>query len=307
MKPPVLVTGAPRSGTTWVGKMLALSPSLGYIHEPFNNDHNVGRLPQHFPENFFYLHSGNETPYRLWLDDVLDYKYYLSRALIKNQGLREKGAHVREWMHFISFRWKRKRPLIKDPLAFFSTPWLSQKFNVRPIVVIRHPAAVISSFKRLNWNITFEHFLNQQQLLTDWLGDHEEEIVQATKQSLSTIQAGILLWKLIYSTVIQYQNRFPEWFYVRHEDLSRDPEQAFHDLFQYISVPYTDAVIKKLRVYIQGNVRSEVPDGANAMYIRINSRENIFNWKKRLSQDEISEIKSQLEPLWRQFYSDEDW
>ena len=33
---PILVTGAHRSGTTWVGKMLALAPGVGYVHEPFS-------------------------------------------------------------------------------------------------------------------------------------------------------------------------------------------------------------------------------------------------------------------------------
>ena len=31
---PILVTGSHRSGSTWVGKMLATSPSVNYIHEP---------------------------------------------------------------------------------------------------------------------------------------------------------------------------------------------------------------------------------------------------------------------------------
>ena len=32
----VLVTGAHRSGTTWVGRTLAHHPSCVYVHEPFN-------------------------------------------------------------------------------------------------------------------------------------------------------------------------------------------------------------------------------------------------------------------------------
>ena len=36
---PILVTGAHRSGTTWVGKMLALAPGVAYVHEPFNPLH----------------------------------------------------------------------------------------------------------------------------------------------------------------------------------------------------------------------------------------------------------------------------
>ena len=34
---PILVTGSHRSGTTWVGKTIALSPSVTYIGEPFND------------------------------------------------------------------------------------------------------------------------------------------------------------------------------------------------------------------------------------------------------------------------------
>ena len=42
---PILVTGAHRSGTTWVGKMLALAPGVAYVHEPFNPRTPAGLSP----------------------------------------------------------------------------------------------------------------------------------------------------------------------------------------------------------------------------------------------------------------------
>ena len=36
---PILVTGLPRSGTSWVGKMLAASGELVYVNEPLNPQH----------------------------------------------------------------------------------------------------------------------------------------------------------------------------------------------------------------------------------------------------------------------------
>ena len=39
---PILVTGAHRSGTTWVGKMLAADADTGYISEPLNVLHRPG-------------------------------------------------------------------------------------------------------------------------------------------------------------------------------------------------------------------------------------------------------------------------
>jgi len=37
-KSPILVTGMHRSGTTWVGRMLAASREAVYFHEPLNPD-----------------------------------------------------------------------------------------------------------------------------------------------------------------------------------------------------------------------------------------------------------------------------
>jgi LPS sulfotransferase NodH len=39
---PILVTGTHRSGTTWVGKMLAADSSTAYISEPLNVLHRPG-------------------------------------------------------------------------------------------------------------------------------------------------------------------------------------------------------------------------------------------------------------------------
>ena len=33
---PILVTGSHRSGSTWVGKMIASHPRVAYVEEPFN-------------------------------------------------------------------------------------------------------------------------------------------------------------------------------------------------------------------------------------------------------------------------------
>ncbi|MCF8233846.1 MAG: hypothetical protein K9G67_15655 [Bacteroidales bacterium] len=35
-KKEILVTGAHRSGTTWVGHVMREAPEVHYIHEPFN-------------------------------------------------------------------------------------------------------------------------------------------------------------------------------------------------------------------------------------------------------------------------------
>ena len=44
---PILVTGSHLSGTTWVGRMIAVSPCVAYLHEPFNlNSNQLDSLPE---------------------------------------------------------------------------------------------------------------------------------------------------------------------------------------------------------------------------------------------------------------------
>lgn len=40
IKRPILVNGSHSSGSTWVGRMISLSPKVGYIGEIFNLNEN---------------------------------------------------------------------------------------------------------------------------------------------------------------------------------------------------------------------------------------------------------------------------
>jgi len=62
-KTKILVTGSHRSGTTWVAKMIANSPSVGYIHEPFNPTiYRPGICAAKF-RGFTYISKENEAAF----------------------------------------------------------------------------------------------------------------------------------------------------------------------------------------------------------------------------------------------------
>jgi hypothetical protein len=73
-KRPILVTGAPRSGTTWVGKMLALAPGVGYVHEPFNPRFSAGCFDRYFT----VVTRENEARCASELEHVLTFHYELA-------------------------------------------------------------------------------------------------------------------------------------------------------------------------------------------------------------------------------------
>ena len=60
---PILVTGAHRTGTTWVGKMLAASRQAAYLSEPLNLWHRPGVLRTPLQHWYTYICAENEQAY----------------------------------------------------------------------------------------------------------------------------------------------------------------------------------------------------------------------------------------------------
>jgi hypothetical protein len=142
---PILVTGSQRSGTTWVGKVLAASPSVGYIHEPFNLTHRPGICTAKFPYWFTYINEENQAPYPYYepLNNTLAFRFDIAAELPAIQSMRHVGRMLKNYKKFSLFRYRNAIPyLMKDPIALFSTEWLATTFDMHVIVLIRHMAAL---------------------------------------------------------------------------------------------------------------------------------------------------------------------
>src|SRR5512140_959898 len=74
---PLLVTGAHRTGTTWVGRMLAANAHTAYISEPLNVLHRPGVLRAKVPLWYTYITTGNEDVVLESFRETLAYRYHL--------------------------------------------------------------------------------------------------------------------------------------------------------------------------------------------------------------------------------------
>ena len=304
---PIFVTGAPRSGTTWVGKMLALSKNIGYIHEPFNTDHNIGRIAKQFDYRFQYIELGKKSKYEKLFKDVMDFKYNLNNAIKSVATLSDFGYKIREFGQTAQNRVLNRRPLIKDPIGIFATPWLFTRFDALPVITIRHPGAVISSFKRLNWQIDFSSIYNQKLLMDNYLSSFKDNLENRLNSANDPIENGILLWNIIYYVIIQYQKEYPNWIFIRHEDISRKPVELFKKLYDKLGIEFSPYIKKQIDSTSSPKNISEVPEDSNAMFITIDSMKNLNNWKSRLTEDEIERIKIGTDKFVSHYYSDDEW
>lgn len=284
--------------------MLAAAPHVGYIHEPFNVDINIGVNPKPFKRPFQYISKEKSEYYTALFDGIIHYKYPLMKNITKIRTLMDAADLLRDQGLFLLHKIHNNRPLIKDPIALFSAEWLYKKFNMNVLVMIRHPAAFCSSLKIKRWEFDFNHFLGQPRLMEKYLGKFEETIRQYAETERDIIDQAILLWNCIHYTISIYRKRHPEWLFVRHEDLSLDPVNQFQNIYESFGLEFTPKV--KAKILETSGAHNPIEQQAGNEYVR-NSRKNIDNWKKRLNSDEIKRIKKKTSKISTLFYSADAW
>jgi len=301
----ILVTGAHRSGTTWVGKMLASGPDVAYIHEPFNIKKLLGYsiCGAKFPYWFTYIDSFNEKDYYGELNKTFSLKYNFPKAISFVDSPYSFHRVIKEYYYFTKHRQIGSKIIVKDPLAFFSTVWLQQKFGFSILVIIRHPAAFANSLIRLGWSHPFSHFVFQPELIRIYLDEYREIITEYSEKEYPIIDQAILLWKIIYSTAFKFKEKHKDWIFIRHEDLSQNPLIEFEELFSRLGLVFNNSVKENLLKYSESS--NEI--STDPYNIQRKSREIIKKWKSNLSNQEIQKIRSNVEQISQHFYDESDW
>ena len=311
-KKPILLAGSHRSGTTWVGKIISSSRSVGYLMEPFNKSHpRPGLVDSEFDNWFQYVNHENGPLYYEQIKRMLKFQYDLGAGVSAIRSGKDFLKLVRDYYRCMQFRHSNARPLIKEPTAIFMAPWLAENFDSDVIILIRHPAAFISSLKILQWRHPFAQFLQQPALMRDYLSPFEKEITQYAIVEQSLIDQAILLWKIVHHTIRLHQQKYKEWVYLRHEDISLDPMKGFEKLFLRLGIDIDEGVRKCIVKYSSNinPVDSTTPDllPQREKAVKRNSQANIYNWKKRLTENEINYIREHVEDISKDFYVDSEW
>ena len=301
---PILVTGAHRTGTTWVGKMLAVNPQTAYISEPLNVFHHPGVLRAKVSKWYTYLCTENEADYLESFQELFSYRYHLLAGIASLRSPRDFFRMCRDVGIFMSGRVLRKRLLLKDPFAVFSLAWFAERLDCQIVVTIRHPAGFVSSLKRLNWTFDFADLLKQPLLMRDALEPYREKMQSVRPDDV--IGQAALLWAMIYRSLAVVHQRNPALRVVRHEDISRDPSTCFRELYDELGLDFTSHVKRA----ILNSSSSENPAELSRQKIhsvKLDSRANLDNWKRRLSSEEIIRIRQATEEVVQLYYPEVDW
>jgi hypothetical protein len=303
---PILITGAHRTGTTWVGKMLAASGQAGYISEPLNLWHRPGVLRTPVQHWYTYICAENEHAYLPALRETLEFRYHLWQEIRSLRFRKDAIRMARDWGIFTRGRFLAQRPLLKDPFAIFSAPWFHDRLGCQVVITVRHPAAFASSLKRLGWDFDFSHLLDQPLLMRDLLGPFRSQMEAMCLATEDIIGQASLLWRITYEIAAAFCVRYPDFLIVRHEDLSLDPPGSFQKLYQVLGLDFTPQAQKAVSDSSSAENPGEVSKKA-VHAVRLDSRANLHNWKRRLQSQEIDRVRQLTQTTAQHFYPDLAW
>jgi hypothetical protein len=284
--------------------MLAAGESVGYIREPFSILHRRGILDAPIRLWFPYVCAENEELYLTAVRDMLAFRYRTGASVRGVRSGMDAAKVANDVFRWERYRMQRARPLLKDPLALFSSEWLAERFHMRVLVLIRHPAGFASSLQRYRWTHPFDHFLRQPLLMRDRLEPFRRQIEEFARTEHDCLDQAILLWNVIHHTICDYRERHPDWLFRRYEDIGGRPLPEFDRLYRELGLDFSPAARRAVSEHSKTTNPQEARD---ARVLKRDSRAAVRTWTTRLSPEEIDRVRRGTQGIAGAFYTDADW
>lgn len=294
---PVLVAGIPRSGTTWTAQVLAHAHGSGLLHEPDNEKEHLAALrAKGSLGRFPVLRPGESAPayedlWRRAFSGALEPESRRGKIATRlwlraTQAQREAAVCGRPSLGLrlaLAVMPRRALPVqdtgieglvVKSVHAPLTLEWLAHRFPaVHVVVVIRHPASVLSSWRELGLadqdRALDRHPAVREGLMRAW------ELSPPDDDALSRAAWHVCL---LTAALLDSVARHPEWSLVEHDDLCRRPVERFADLSRRLGMKWNE----------RGEQFLLASDTAGEGFaVRRRAGEQPGRWRVRLSADEV--------------------
>jgi hypothetical protein len=242
------VTGAPRSGTSFVGRILSWPLNVDLIFEPM--DPLVGM--RGIDRRYLYLRPcDTQEEYDRLLARIFTYDIaYRSPSVAPGDNWltswRKRIIGPRGAVHLSVAKLNpfHDCAVIKDPDGCLLTEYLHARYRVRPVICVRHPTAFVASYlhHRFAWDLP--ELVSQPALLEDYFnGDASIFDVDPCDR----VAGAAVLWLALNRVLLEQSSRHPDWIVVMHEELCKAPVATFRRLFDQLSLPWSSRVERAVR------------------------------------------------------------
>lgn len=305
----IFITGAIRSGTTFVGDILSSSWEVDYIHEPFNPQCGIPGFNSWYPYIRPSLDTQDMQHYHELTKGIFSYDLTLRSKIYRKDPWSRK---ITKWMLGsrgpFHLRWAKLNPfhkaaVIKDPTGSFLTEYLYNQFQVKPVIVIKHPASFIASIKRLQWWQNMERITDKPYLIADYFANDTEFI---NRDYADPLVSSAAYWRATYKVLLEQASKYPNWQIITHEQLSQEPLKVFSNLYEKLHLPWSPAVENKIVKLTNNKGSGEAKVGVVQDFNR-NSAEIFKLRRNSLSLAERTKIFEIVEDVALSIYSRESF
>lgn len=273
---PLLVTGVPRSGTTWLARLLASAPGTAM----------VGREPMN-PRGRQYALAGTLTGWtRLELPTPRQRRAL--QTAYRGLNPRTYGRYGRNQMRGPL---PRTRIVVKDPFAMLSVPTITAVTGARGVQLYRHPGAVLASYRRMGWRGDVEE-MAPFVASAPGAGDAVAELWGADRATLTDTEAMGLFWSILTTLALDDMSRTPGTVMVAHHELASGGEAATSRLFDVLGLEFSAQTIAAIN---QGGA-SQRSDNELHRFDR-KPAEVAEAWKRHVSDEDVARIEAITAPV----------
>jgi hypothetical protein len=275
--PPTLVLGMPRSGTTWVGRTLGDAPRALYFNEPVSEVH----VAEQGRATFFEVDPDNPPASYVWPARfaAAGLPAFGPRTLGEDRRPRRIGAPV----------------VIKEvnPLAI---DWYLRALRPRLVYLVRHPAAVAASLAGRGWDFP----VYEQRFLTATQATLPTNVPDSYWGRIGAVQGVALAMAERAIAIRPRRSRI-----LAYEDLCRDPEARFKDLYDFCRLTWNDRVAAVVLERTQGEVTRGADDPAGTVR---DTAAMADAWRSEITAEQLADVRAGwMATNPSRYTSDEEW
>jgi hypothetical protein len=270
----ILVTGMPRSGTTWLARLLATADGVAL----------TGREPMN-PRGRQYGLAGTLPGWVRLQEPTAKQR----RAL----RLSHRGLTPLVYSRYGRRQWAaplpRTRIVVKDPFAMLSMPAVARATGTTPVLVYRHPAAALASYRLMGWTPDLEEL--QPLVRAHRAEGHPDGLSPPDLPrpgEVSEPEAMGRFWAALYTMALSDAASIPGLLVVSHEEVARGGRPTARALFDLLDLRWSAATTADL------TAREPAADAAGTGLHRLDRDPSIVarSWRSAVSDVELATIEA---------------
>jgi hypothetical protein len=288
--------------------MMSLGARTRYLYEPFNFHSGLQQIRRYFEvpgSGGFTMEAFDDIVAGIRRLD-LDLK---SGLFPEDRGLRRLVKLTiggRSRVSYLLCRLDRSLQTLiwKDPIAVFASLAAAQRHQIPVLVTVRNPIAVAASFRRMRWAFDLADLNNRLSAL----GVDQSALIDRYRASLDrSIVNGAVLWRLIYSVILDWGQESELIRVVNIGDIIRQPALIYRRIYEQYALPWSQHVERVIeKKYAPVNKRwvrssADLPKRAHVAGRDV-SELNSYG-EKLLEPDEIKLIEEITGDLWSSYQS----